>query len=362
MSRIAALSQLVRDAEADALLLSSEVSVMYATGFTALEGKCIITKEGAACFLTDGRYIERAQQLLIPQGFMVSVRQNGIAESEALLQLLQSQQVTAVLIEDDTITLRQYGSWKQTLDPIRLLPLGNRLAQLRACKSQKELDAVIHAQRIAEKALETLLPSLQEGITEREAAARLDYLMALGGSEMPSFQTIMLFGAHASMPHGVPDNRSLKNGDVILVDFGAVYCGYHSDMTRTFAYGEVSDRIHSGYEAVLSAQSAAIEQAREGLPCRLMHEAAVNSLKTDGWDAYFTHALGHSVGLEIHEYPSAAPKSEQPLKNGMIMTVEPGIYLPGEFGIRIEDMIVINGDTPLNLTAFPKQLQILEKQ
>lgn len=359
MNRIAALSQLIRDTEADALLLSSEIGVTYATASTALEGKCMITKEGAAYFITDGRYIERAQQFLTPQGFAVSVRQSGSSESESLLQLLQAQQISAVLFEDHVISLRQYETWKQSLEPIRLLPLGNRLAQLRACKAQEEIDAILHAQRIAEHALEALLPSLQAGITEREAAAKLDYLMALGGSEMPSFQTILLFGAHASMPHGVPGNHSLKDGDVILVDFGAVYHGYHSDMTRTFAYGAVSDRIRSGYEAVLHAQEAAMEQARAGLPCRIMHEAAVNALKTAGWDTYFTHALGHSVGLEIHEFPSAAPNVEHPLQNGMIMTVEPGIYLPGEFGIRIEDMIVIQGDTPRNLTAFPKQFRTI---
>lgn len=183
--------------------------------------------------------------------------------------------------------------------------------------------------------------------------------MALGGSEQPSFQTILLFGERASMPHGIPESRRLRRGDVILIDFGAVYRGYHSDMTRTLVFGEASEKLRHAYDAVLRAQQAAIAQAREGLPCRVMHEAAANTLSEAGLGGYFTHALGHSVGLEIHESPSASPRCEQALTNGVVMTVEPGVYLPGEFGIRIEDMVVIQGNTPRNLTAFPKHLQIL---
>lgn len=359
MHRISEIAAMLRETEADGVLLMSEVHLTYATGETALEGKCIILRDETALLITDGRYIERAAALLESKGFSVSVRPSGMTDYEYLTQLLAEHGAETLLFEDDNLTLRQYERLKNALPQIQWLPLGEHLTLLRAQKSKEEIACIEKAQRIAEQALTELLPTLHEGITEREAAAKLDYLMALGGSEQPSFQTILLFGERASMPHGVPEDRKLRRGDVILIDFGAVYHGYHSDMTRTFVFGEASEQVCNAYEAVLRAQEAAIAQAREGLPCRVMHEAAANTLAEANLGAYFTHALGHSVGLEIHESPSASPRCEQALANGVVMTVEPGVYLPGQFGIRIEDMVVIQGDTPQNLTAFPKHLQIL---
>lgn len=352
---------MLQGTDADAVLLQSDVQLIYALGETAFEGKCLLFRDGTAVFLTDGRYIERAETLLVPKGFAVSIRPADMTEAAYLAKLLHTHQATAVLFEDDYLTLRQYERLKESLPQIKWLPMGERLTLLRTRKSAEEIACIEKAQRIAEKALSDLLPALHTGITEKEAAAKLDYLMAVYGSEQPSFQTILLFGERASMPHGVPSERKLRPGDGILIDFGAVYHGYHSDMTRTFAYGAASEAFCKAYDAVLRAQSAAIAQARAGLPCKIMHEAAANTLAEAGLGQYFTHALGHSVGLEIHESPAASPRCEQALENGVIMTVEPGVYLPGQFGIRIEDMVVIDGDTPRNLTRFPKQLQIVSE-
>lgn len=359
MHHIKEIITMLQGTNADAVLLQSEVQLIYALGETAFEGKCLLFQDKTAAFFTDGRYIERAEALLIPKGFTVSVRPADMTETAYLTQLLDAHQATTVLFEDDYLTVRQYGHLKEALPQINWLPMGERLTQLRQRKSREEIACVEKAQRIAEKALSDLLPALHTGITEKEAAAKLDYLMSVYGSEQPSFQTILLFGERASMPHGVPSERRLQPGDVILMDFGAVYHGYHSDMTRTFAYGLASDAFRKAYDAVLHAQSVAIAQAKAGLPCKNMHEAAANTLAEAGLGQYFTHALGHSVGLEIHESPAASPRCEQALENGIIMTVEPGVYLPGRFGIRIEDMVVIHDDTPRNLTNFPKQLQIL---
>lgn len=359
MHRIAEIAAMVRAADAHCVMLTGEVHLTYAAGETAFEGKCLVFADGAARFITDGRYIERAEKLLVPKGFTVSARPAQMSEKEYLKQLFEQHHAERVLFEDDVLTYRQCCHLEDDMPMIDWLPLGEHLAMLRMRKSAEEIACIQKAQRIAEQALTQLLPTLHEGITEREAAAGLDYLMALGGSEQPSFQTILLFGERASMPHGVPEDRKLRRGDCILIDFGAVYRGYHSDMTRTFAFGEASPAFVQAYDAVLQAQQAAIAQAKAGLPCRLMHEAAANTLADAGLGTYFTHALGHSVGLEIHESPSASPRCEQPLENGVVMTVEPGVYLPGAFGIRIEDMVVIQGDTPQNLTAFPKHLQIL---
>lgn len=359
MHHIKEIHTMLQGTDADSVLLQSEVQLIYALGETAFEGKLLLFRDATAVFLTDGRYIERAEVLLAPKGFTVSLRPADMTEAAYLAQLLNAHQATAVLFEDDYLTLRQYERLKESLPQIKWLPIGERLSLLRTRKSEEEIACIEKAQRIAERALHDLLPMLQTGITEKAAAAKLDYLMAVYGSEQPSFQTILLFGERASMPHGVPSERKLQLGDVILVDFGAVYNGYHSDMTRTFAYGSASAAFREAYGAVLRAQSAAIAQARADLPCRIMHEAAASSLTEAGLNQYFTHALGHSVGLEIHESPAASPRCEQVLEDGVIMTVEPGVYLPGQFGIRIEDMVVIHGDTPRNLTNFSKQLQIL---
>lgn len=359
MNRLQALFSIIREKEADAMLLTGEVTITYITGETALEGTCLVFSDDTAVFITDGRYIEVAESMLTPKGFMVvctTTEKNGVAHIREQLAL---HDVKTLLFEDDDVTVKQFGINKGRYDIAEWLPLDSAINVLRACKSQEEIDCIVHAQRIAEDAFAALLPELTLGITEKQAAARLDYLMAMRGSEKPSFDTIILFGENSSKPHGVPSDRPLQSGDIILADFGAVWHGYHSDMTRTLAFGSVTDEIRRVYEIVLQAQQAAFDAAREGELCSKMHEAAENVIAEAGYGKYFTHALGHSVGLEIHEYPSASPRCSEPLQNGIVMTDEPGIYLAGKFGIRIEDMVLIQGNTPQNLTQFPKHLQII---
>ncbi len=358
MSRIHALSAVVREEGADAMLLCGEVGLIYATAVTALEGQCIIFADDTAVFITDGRYIENAEQHLTPQGFQVIDRHMAAAQNDLLQQILQTHQVQKLMYEDDVLTVQEFAQLRERLS-VSFVPAGSRIAALRACKSAEEIDAMVHAQRIAEAAFAKLLPELHTGITEREAAARLNYLMAVGGSEKPSFDTIMLFGENTSKPHGTPSDRTLRAGDFITMDFGAVYQGYHSDMTRTVAYGFATDEMRSVYETVLRAQDAARAEAKQGNRCCDMHFAAAKVISDAGYGQYFTHALGHSVGLEIHESPVAAPRCEELLRDGIVMTDEPGIYIAGKFGVRIEDMLLICGDTPRNLTDCPKELLIL---
>ena len=358
MNRIEALAAAVREENADAMLLTGEVNLIYVTHTTALEGQCLIFPDAEAIFITDGRYTEVAEQQLIPQGFRVLTRSNLSGMYDFLRSVLESHGVKKLIYEDDVLTVDDFALMREQLQLV-FQPVGSRIKKLRACKSPEEIECIVRAQRIAEAALERLLPELHAGITEREAAARLNYYMALGGSEKPSFDTILLFGENTSKPHGVPSDRALKAGDFILADFGAVYRGYHSDMTRTVAYGSATDEMRRVYETVLAAQAAAERIAKEDVLCCDMHEAAAKVIAGAGYGEYFTHALGHSVGLEIHEMPVASPRCDKPLRSGNVMTDEPGIYMPGKFGVRIEDMLVIQGDTPRNLTAFPKALQIL---
>ena len=340
------------------MLLTGEVNLTYITQMTGLEGQCLILPDDTAIFVTDGRYTEAAEQKLIPRGFTVLTRSNMSAMYDYLRSVLEQHDIRRLMYEDDVLTVSDFALMREQLQ-LSFQPVGDRIRKLRACKSPEEVECIVRAQRIAEAALERLLPKLHAGITEREAAAMLNYYMALGGSEKPSFDTILLFGENTSKPHGVPSDRALKEGDFVLADFGAVYQGYHSDMTRTVAYGHATDEMRQVYETVLAAQEAAAKAAREGMLCCNMHEAAANVIAEAGYGAYFTHALGHSVGLEIHETPVASPRCEKPLTRGIVMTDEPGIYMPGKFGVRIEDMLLIEGDTPRNLTAFPKTLRIL---
>lgn len=359
MNRIQALCGVLRNAEADAMLLTGEVNLVYATSVTNLEGSCLLFPDDTAVFITDGRYIEVAEQLLIPQGFTIRLRTAELNSMTIQKLLLEEHGAKKLLYEDDVLTVRQYQSMMKFFEGFELMPIRDRISNLRACKSTEELGYIEQAQRIAEDAFAELLPWLKIGVTEKEAAARLNYLMAMRGSEKPSFDTILLFGENTSKPHGVPSERKLQAGDFITADFGAVYHGYHSDMTRTFACGSVTDEMRRVYDTVLAAQKAAAEVAREGIPCCEMHQAAANAIDAAGYGGYFTHALGHSVGLEIHESPAAAPSCSLPLQNGVVMTNEPGIYIAGKFGVRIEDMLVIDGNTPHNLTNTPKELLIL---
>ena len=358
MNIIETLAAALREENADMMLLTGEVNLMYVLKTVALEGQCLIFPDGSPVFVTDGRYTEAAEQALIPQGFTVLTRTNSVGLYEYLHALLTERGAKKLMYEDDILTVDEFAIMREAFG-LSFLPIGSRIRKLRARKSEQEIEYMIHAQRIAERALERLLPELHTGMTEREAAARLNYYMALGGSEKPSFYTILLFGENTSRPHGVPGDRPLREGDFVLADFDAVWHGYHSDMTRTVAYGSAGDEMRRVYETVLAAQAAAQETARRGILCSDMHNAAAKVIADAGFGEYFTHALGHSVGLEIHESPVAAPRCDKPLEEGIVMTDEPGIYMPGKFGVRIEDMLVITDGDARNLTAFPKELTIL---
>lgn len=361
MNRISALAGIARTNQADAILLTGEVNLIYALKVTALEGQCLICADGTAVFITDGRYTEVAETQLVPRGFRVLTRSNATGFYDFLRPVLDEYNIHTLMYEDDVLTVAQFALLRDKL-PCSFIPLNHAVLRLRAQKSEDEILHITAAQRIAEQALARLHAELYTGITEQEAAARLNYYMALGGSEKPSFDTILLFGENTSRPHGVPGDRKLRPGDFVLADFGAVCHGYHSDMTRTVAYGTATDEMRTVYETVLAAQAAAQAAASAGRLCNEMHIAAADVIAQAGFGAYFTHALGHSVGLEIHEMPVAAPRCEEVLRDGIVMTDEPGIYMPGKFGIRIEDMLVIAGEQAVNLTQYPKAFTVLPER
>ena len=229
----------------------------------------------------------------------------------------------------------------------------------REIKEAEEIECIKKAQSIAEAAFNHVLTFIKPGVTEKQIALELDFYMLSHGAEAVSFETIAVTGAKSSMPHGVPDDTIVKDGDFITMDFGAVYKGYHSDMTRTVAVCNVSDKQKKIYDIVLKAQENALSVLKSGLSCAQADKAARGIIEDAGYGDYFGHGTGHGVGVEIHEEPSLSPRSKQTLKEGDVVTVEPGIYLPSEFGVRIEDMALITKDGYENLTSAPKELIIL---
>ncbi len=337
---------------ADGVLVISETNRRYFTGFDSSDGILLITRNGSV-FLTDSRYIEAAQN---------TVRCCEVAElkkvSEQLPELCRQFGCRVLMAESERLTVAQLNAYRRILKGITLTTVGTDkiIDTLRMVKSEKELQCVVRAQRIAEKAFEHILGFIREGVTEREIALELDFFMLRNGAQAVSFETIAISGANTSKPHGVPTDKKVCRGDFITMDYGAVVDGYHSDMTRTVALGEVSDEQVRVYETVLEAQLRALATLREGVRCSDADLAARSYINEKGYGDFFRHSTGHGVGLEIHEKPNLSPRSEQVLRAGNIVTVEPGIYIPGNFGVRIEDMATITKFSCENLTKITKKL------
>ena len=336
----------------DGVLIVSETNRRYFTSFSSSDGILLATKNGSV-FLTDSRYIEAAQNV---------VKCCEVAElrkiSEQLPQLCESFGVKKLMVEAERLTVSQLGAYRKILKGVSLTVKGTDelIDSFRMTKSREELDSVIAAQRIAEKAYNYILGFIREGVTEREVALELDFFMLRNGAEAVSFETIAISGANTSKPHGVPTDKKICNGDFVTLDYGAVVNGYHSDMTRTVAVGEVSDEQIKVYNTVLEAQLRAISVLKEGIKGSEADAAARNYINEQGYGEYFRHSTGHGVGLEIHEKPNLSPRNNKLLKCGNIVTIEPGIYIPGKFGVRIEDMAIITKNGCENLTKIPKKL------
>lgn len=338
--------------KADGVLIVSEINRRYFTSFNSSDGILLATKKGSV-FLTDSRYIEEAQRVVK----CCEVEELKKA-SEQLPELCRRFGVKTLMVESDRLTVSQLRAYRKILKGILLTTVGTDklIDSLREVKSKEELDSIIKAQRIAEKACEHILGFIKEGVTEKEIALTLDFFMLKNGAEAISFETIAISGANTSKPHGVPTDKKICNGDFVTMDFGAVVNGYHSDMTRTVAVGEVSDEQVKVYETVLEAQLRALETLREGVKCSEVDAAARDYIKEKGYGDFFRHSTGHGVGLEIHEKPTLSPKNDKRLQTGNIVTIEPGIYIPGRFGVRIEDLAIITKNSCENLTKFPKKL------
>lgn len=336
-----------------AALLITETSRRYVTGFASSLGYIFVTK-GQVTALFDSRYIEAATAGVAP-GITVQLLKSLKGQGSRLLQ------GATALYTEVGITVAQLNA----LGGLFNLPVkgaawvDSLIAKARAQKTAWELEQIVKAQRFAEQALEQVLGFIKPGVTERQIAAELEYRMKLCGSDDMSFETIAVTGKKTSLPHGVPGDETVQKGDFITMDFGATCNGYHSDMTRTVAVGAPTAKMRKVYETVLAANLAAEEKAAAGVACSEVDAAARLVIEKAGYGSCFGHSTGHGVGLEIHEAPTVGPKNSEPLCPGQVITAEPGIYLPGEFGVRIEDMLFITKNGAKNLTNTKKSLIIL---
>lgn len=340
----------------EAIIISSLENRRYFTGFPSSDGYLVVTKNDAV-FFTDSRYIEAAQKSV------KNCRAQKLTKvANEVKDYIRENNILKIYTERNRVTVSLYDFFKTVFSPSRVTAskkLEKEIDNIRRAKSEEEKACILTAQKIAEDAFEHILTFIKPGVTEKQIALELDFYMLSHGAEAVSFETIAVTGTKSSMPHGVPDETAVKNGDFVTMDFGAVYKGYHSDMTRTVAVGEVTEEQKTVYETVLKAQKSALSVLKKGLPCSEADKAARDIIDNAGYGDYFGHSTGHGVGVEIHENPTLAPKSTDILEIGDVVTVEPGIYLPGKFGVRIEDMALITENGYENLTSTPKELIIL---
>lgn len=338
-----------------ALIIAPE-NRKYFTEFESSDGFLLVSPQRAV-FITDGRYIEAAEK----QISTCEVRLLGKTYPQ-IAEILKEMNCSRLLVESTRMTVSTYNSLKGVLKKIPVstdTTLDTIINTLRSIKTECEVESIVKAQRIAEDAFEHILKFIKVGVTEKEIALELDFNMLRHGGEGLSFETIAVSGKNSSMPHGVPSNKKIENGDFITMDFGAIINGYHSDMTRTVAVGYATDEMKNVYDTVLKAQQNCLDNLKAGVSCKDGDEIARSVIRNAGYGQYFTHSTGHGVGVEIHEFPNLSPASDSVLQIGNIVTVEPGIYIPEKFGVRIEDMALITENGCTNLTSAPKELIIL---
>lgn len=337
------------------LLLTSRYSRHYGAEFDIAEGVAIVTKAGCRYF-TDSRYIESAQNGI--KGFEVLEVNSNNSYNSRLNAAIADFGVTELGYEENYMTMAEYLGYEKNLNA-KLVPMNAQISSFRAVKEDWELEIMKDAQAIADKAFTEILGKIKVGMTEKELAAELIYAMLKNGAEGLSFDPIVVSGPNTSLPHGVPGDRKLQNGDFITMDFGVLYKGYCSDMTRTVALGYATEEMEKVYNTVLQAQLAGIAATKAGVTGQAIDAAARKVIADAGYGEYFGHGYGHSLGLEIHEAPSCNMRNTEPMPLHAVVSAEPGIYLPGKFGVRIEDVVIFTEDGCVNIAHSPKNLIVI---
>lgn len=339
----------------EAALITSDANRLYLTGFNSSAGAVFITNK-KAYFLIDFRYFEAAKSTVDSCEILLANRVLG-----QIAELCRKHGIKNVRIESDFVSVSALERYKKAFEKVTVLfdnSLSEKMSTLRSVKSQRELSLIRSAQELTDKTFSYILERISENRTEREVMLDMEFYMRKLGSEGVSFDFIVVSGKNSSLPHGVPTDKKIEKGDFVTMDFGAVCGGYRSDMTRTVAVSHVTDEQQRVYNTVISAQKVALDSIHAGAVCKDIDKIARDLIEVD-YKGCFGHGLGHSVGIEIHENPCFNTVCETVLREGMVLTVEPGIYLENKFGVRIEDMIAVTKDGCENLTHSDKNLIIL---
>ena len=357
MNHITGIQEKLIERGLDALLITDEKNQRYATGFAFTDGYVLVA-QSRAWLITDSRYIEAAEKAVDPAVITVQLFDRQRGRNALLCQALKEAGVQTLGAEEQKLSHGDYLGLEK-LTGLSLHPAQSILSELRAAKTEEEIGYMIQAQRISEAALEETLQLIRPGMTEREVAAELVYRMLRHGAEGNSFDPIVVTGANGSMPHGVPGDTVIREGDFVTMDFGCLKNGYCSDMTRTVAVGSATDEMKNVYYTVLKAQLAGIAAARPGVLGREIDGAARRVIEEAGYGPYFGHGFGHCLGLDIHEPPFAGPSGDVPMPVNCLSSAEPGIYLPGKFGVRIEDVMILRPEGAEVITKAPKMELII---
>ncbi len=356
MTRIEKLRKAL-GSEWQAALVMNDFNRAYLCGVDSSAGVLIITQT-KAYLVIDSRFIEVAKRGA-EKGIEVILMEKLY---DQLSEIAKDEKVSEILIEDET-SVGELSKLKKSFKGINKFVCDGRLsekvASLRAVKDEGELNKIRAAQKITDAAFSYILGFIETGMTERRVAAELEYFMRKNGADGLAFETICVAGKNSSLPHGVPTDNKIKKGDFLTMDFGAKKDGYCSDMTRTVVMGKATKEQEKVYETVLTAHLTAEANARPGMTGKELDKIARDIIYSAGYEGCFGHALGHSLGLEVHEDPRVSPSGFTPLEAGMLATIEPGIYLEGRYGVRIENMIVFTKDGCENLTKSPRELIIL---
>lgn len=355
MNNLEKIRRKLSEMQLDAIIIENEKNQFYTAGFPFTDGAVVVARD-SAWLITDSRYTEAAE--LKSEGVRVLEYTRGHRLDTIISEVISEAGAEKVGIEEDSVSYSRFLEYSKFLS-CELIPAQSIFTSLRASKSEEEIEYMRQAQKISEKALEETLCKIKPGVTEKEVAAELVYNMLRNGSEGNSFDPIVITGKKTSMPHGVPGDVVIQEGDFVTIDYGCLKNGYCSDTTRTFAVGYATDEMREIYDIVLRAQLAGIAASAAGVPGKVIDGAARKVISDAGYGEYFGHGFGHSVGLNIHENPNSNPSASSPMPVGAVVSAEPGIYIPGKFGVRIEDVTVMREGGCENITSFPKELMIL---
>jgi Xaa-Pro aminopeptidase len=349
LQRVEKLRALLKEKELDGALIIKGHNRKYISGFTGSAGFVLVT-EDKAIFITDFRYVEQASAQC--QGFEIVQINNDYPVTEEI----KKHNIKVLGFEEDFVTYQQFNDFNNKLDNIELVPLEGALSKLRQIKDDGEIELISKAAHIGDMAFSHILNYIKPGVRELDLALELEYFMKKQGASGASFESIVASGKRSSLPHGVASEKLIENGDFITFDFGCIYKGYCSDMTRTVVVGKASEKQREIYDIVLEAQVKALEAIKPGPMGKEIDKIARDIITSRGYGQYFGHGLGHALGMEVHESPRLSPLETQVLSKGMVVTDEPGIYIPDFGGVRIEDLVVITEDGNNVLTKSSKEL------